>query len=1002
MSGGDAVEVRLLGPLELRHGDRTIDLGDRQQQHVLVVLLLHANRAISTERILDIAWARRPGADLVRHHVSRIRAAFRAAGVPADVASVARVPAVTGYRLSIDPLCIDAERFRALRGEAESAGLAGDERRELDLLHEAVALWRGRYLEGIDIDRVGGPDVVSPYEAYLDVVGDLAELELRRGRHRWVRDLVRPVLARDPTRQRLAALLMRALLANGDNAPAVRVFDEARDALGDGGVPVSTELRWLHAKATRPEPGNPLPEAVDLVGRVDELDELRLLILEAAGHGRPARIWISGPPGVGKTALAVVTAHRLRERCPDHQIVVDLNGFSPHVAPMSRFDALGSLLERLGMPKEQIPSTSDGRVRAYRSALADTKSVVLLDNAVSDDQVRGLLPDGQGCVGLVTSRRGPGAEPVAAVRLAPLAAGAAAALFTTYLHGMADRVSGREAAVAEIMARCGHMPLLIRLVASQFRLHRSWPLDHLAALLRADPWQAGSPLGAAGDAAIAVSYHQLSAAQRTLFRMLSSVPGPDLGSAAAAALGHCSVRTARALLEELHAVSLVEEDVAERYRMLDPIKEFGAALPPEEPETGQAMDRLLDFYLVTTAAAMRAAFPFDRDRQPVVTRTSDVALRFPDEAAATDWLSVERWNLSALIRYAVDHGRTEHVWQLAVLLWRWHHVRDHVVDWTESLEHARAVLDVPGGDRSGLALVLHRLSGARWRVGRSDEALELAARALAIWRNLADPGGEAAALTSIALVNLRSGNHDSAIAHFEAALDYYRRADDTRGRAHALSNLGHLYDTRGDRQLAERSLTEAVESFTELGHIVGLAHTLENRGCVRQLTGDLDGAVEDHERARELAIRMGDVALEARAVNSVGRAHRRAGRLVDAVEMHDRARELAKQVSDVDLRVQLHIDRGATLMAAGDPVGARDAYLAAVDFPSGDRTNRARAARGAALALHAAGDCAGAAEHWRAALAIFDELGLPDAADVRAELAGFDCGCTNDSGTAAE
>lgn len=990
------MEVRLLGPLELRHGDTTIDLGDRQRQHVLVVLILNANHAISTDQIIEIAWIRRPGNDVVRHHVSNIRAAFKAAGVPQDVASVDRVPAVGGYRLSIDQQCIDAERFRTLCTEAESAG---DQRRQLDVLHAAVELWHGDYLEGIDIDRVGGTNVVSPYDAYLDAVGDLAELELRRHRHRWVRDLVRPVLAKDMTRQRLAALLMRALMANGDTTQAVEVFHDVRDALGDAGVQVSTELRRLVARATRQEPDSQLPEAVELVGRDDELEEIRSSILEAAGAGRPARIWISGPPGIGKSTLAVGVAHKLRPRCPDHQIHVDLNGFSPNVSPMSRFDALGDLLERLGVPPEQIPGTVDGRVNVYRSELAGTKSVVVLDNAASEQQLRELLPIDPGCVGLVTSRRAPGVESMATVRLDPLSTKAGCDLFATFLPAsMAGRISGQDQLMVDVVTRCGGIPLQIRVVASRFRLHRSWSLEHLAALLQdVGAWQGGSLPGDVGRAAISVSYLQLPTAQRTLFRMLSSLPGPDLGVSAAAAVGHCSVRAARALLEELHAVSLIEEYVAERYRMLDPIKEIGATLPPDTPdEVPQAMDRLLDFYLVTTAAAMLAAFPFDRKRQPAVTRTSTVPLGFQDGEAAMDWLSAERRNLSAAIRYAVGHGRTEHVWQLAVLLWRWHYVRGQVADWTEALELAKAVLDVPGGDRHGLALVLHRLSGARWQVGKSDEALELAARALTISRSLGDPGGEAAALTSIALVNMRAGNHDSAVAHFKEALHHYQEADDLQDQAHALSNLGYLYDISGAAELAESSLTDAIALFTQLDHVVGLAHTLENRGCVRQRAGQFDRAVEDHEQARDLAIRMGDVAVEARAVNSIGRAHRGAGRLADALEMHDRAGELAALVTDPDLRVQLHIDRGATLMATEDFAGARDAYLAAYDFRSGDRMKQARAARGAAEALHAAGDCAAAAEYWRAAVVVFDELGVREAAEVRTERAGFDCSCATD------
>jgi tetratricopeptide (TPR) repeat protein len=165
---------------------------------------------------------------------------------------------------------------------------------------------------------------------------------------------------------------------------------------------------------------------------------------------------------------------------------------------------------------------------------------------------------------------------------------------------------------------------------------------------------------------------------------------------------------------------------------------------------------------------------------------------------------------------------------------------------------------------------------------------------------------------------------------------------------------------------------------------------------VRQRVGDFTGALADHERARELAVRLGDVGTEARVVNSIGRAHRDDGRLAEALAMHDEARDLAALVTDPDLRAQLHIDRGGTLLAAKDYPGARDAYLAAFDFRSGDRMKQALAARGAARALHAAGDCAAAAEYWRAAVAGFGELRVPEAEEVRVERAAFDCSCASD------
>ena len=107
-------------------------------------------------------------------------------------------------------------------------------------------------------------------------------------------------------------------------------------------------------------------------------------------------------------------------------------------------------------------------------------------------------------------------------------------------------------------------------------------------------WCAHAEVGV--RASFQVSYQQLSDLQRTLFRMFGQLPGPDLSVYGAAALAHCDVPSARALLEDLHTVSLIEETVPERYQMPDPLKEYASALLASGAahEPASAMVRLLD------------------------------------------------------------------------------------------------------------------------------------------------------------------------------------------------------------------------------------------------------------------------------------------------------------------------------------------------------------------------------------------------------------------------
>ncbi|MGQ0838100.1 tetratricopeptide repeat protein [Actinokineospora sp.] len=982
------MEVLLLGPFEVRSAGALVQLGDLQQRYTLVVLVLHANKPMSTERLIDIVWAGQPvpktSANLIAGYIKGLRKAFR----DADVTAASIDTTGTGYLLKIDTELIDATRFRGLCERAARAGERGDSEQARVSLHEAVDLWRGDFLEGLDIDRVGGSEVLSPAEARLDALGDLAELELANGNHRWVRDRLRVPVQVNPTRQRLAGLLMRALVANGDRVQAMEVYHRTREAFDDYGMKTSVELQMLANLALREEPRNTVPAAPAwFTGRREELATIESRMLRATHVGRALVLWISGTPGVGKSALALRAAFQHRRRFPDGQIFVQLNGFTPNVEPTALGEAAAKLLGDLGVPQERIPGTAAKRVELYQAMLSGTRTLVVLDNAASEEQARPLLPGTAGCVAIVTSRR---LGAVSGIQLEPLTPDQAAELFSDLVG--AERVRDEPRLVAEVVARCGWVPMQITVTAAQFGRHPRWPLRHLLDLLAQAP-----PDGAA--VAYTVSYQQLSEPQRTLFRLFGQIPGPDLSTSGAAALADHSVPRARALLEDLHGVSLLAETTPERYLMLDPLKEYAATVAPATPhESAEAMDRLLDFYLVSAAAAMSVAFPFERDRQPTVDRTSPVAASFTDAGAAKAWLAAERANLAAGITYAAGHGRPEHTWQLAVLLWFWYHTAGHLQDWSETLELARQTIGTAESNRPGLAYVLLRLSGARLRSGEPDQALEFAAHALSIWGQLGDAGGEAAALCAIAMVAMHQGENQQGTAHFEAALEKYRHIGDKRGAANALGNLGYLNEQAGKLELAESRHLAALVLLREIEHTQGLAHTLDNLGAVRQRLGRLDEALADHEQAHLAAIEVGDRTCEAFALNGIANVHRRRGRLDEALRYHEQARQVANLVGDPSLRTQLYLDRGATYLARGDHREALRAYLAALDLAAGigDHAEKAHAAHGAARVLHAAGSHGEAVEHWQAAEAGFDELRLPEATEVRAERARLQCACAAD------
>jgi DNA-binding SARP family transcriptional activator len=984
------MDFRLFGPFEVWHDGAVVDPGDLQQRYVLVILLRNANRAVSREYLQHTVWLgqEQPKSDLITSYVARLRKVFRDVGVH-DVV-IDKTP--TGYLLRVNEDLVDTVRFTRLCKEAAAAPAAVRRR----LLTEALDLWRGRFLSDLDPDRAGGSAGAPTEESRVDALVDLAELELAAGEHRAIRDRLRAVWEENRAEQRVAAMLMRALIAGGDQVRAVNVYHQTRDALEELGMETARELRdmaWLAQYGTRHSslPARP-PRFTGREAEVAAVEDTARAAAEDV-----VVLWVSGMPGIGKTAFAVHVAHQLARRFRDGTLFVELNGYTPNVAPTDPADALERLLVDLGVPPEAIPPSTRARAELYRDKLEGTKSLVVLDNAASEEQVADLLPTTPGCMALVTSRdlgsSGINSGATSHVHLEPLTVEEATELFRRLVD--AERTRARADLVRDVVLRCGRVPLLIHVVAAQLRRHTRWPLEHLVRLLD----EAGPLTGFSDAAATAytVSYQQLSTPQQHLFRLFALAPGANLSAGGAAALVCCPVHQARDLLADLHRASLLEESAPERFQMLDPLRAFALSLTPSDLDSSVAdgaVERLLDYYLVATASAMTTAFPQGVSRQPGVTRPDQTVPRFADQRQSLTWLDEERPNLVSAIRYAAEHGLPEHTWQLAVLLWRYFYAGGHLRDWSETLQLADEVL-TGLGHQHGLAHVRLALSTARLHAGALADAHAMASSVLPLWVEAGDRLGEADTRRVIASTAKDLGNHDEAHEQYAAALAGYQAIGDEHGQAAVLDHLGQLDELHGRLTEAEPRHLEALALLRKLGHTQGVAHVLDNLGGVRQRLGRLEEALADHAEARELAVEVGDRACEAYALNNLGNAHRLLGNLDEATAFQQRARKVADLVVDPGLRTQLYLDRGETAAAAGDTRAALNAFRSALDMAAGtgDRAQQARANARLGALLHGTGQHSPAAAHWRDALAGYDELGLPDAVQVRTELDELSCAC---------
>jgi DNA-binding SARP family transcriptional activator len=321
------IDLRVLGPLEARVGGASVELGAPKQRALLVHLLLHANRAVSIERLIDELWPEDPP-ETARHaiqvYVSRLR---KALGDPGRITARSR-----SYELRLEPGELDLDRFRSLVGAAR-AQLRDDPAAATRVLHQALSLWRGRSLADLDSEPAVRDIVLDLEEERLEATEIRFEAELALGRHTQLVPELERLLAEHPARETLYAQLMLALYRSGRQADALDVYRRARTSLMEElGLEPSARLRGLQSAVLRQDasvafepPGlaarRHLPaQPSALTGRERELAELTDLV--ASGGVR--LVTLTGPGGVGKTRLAIAASERLAASFPDGVWFVEL------------------------------------------------------------------------------------------------------------------------------------------------------------------------------------------------------------------------------------------------------------------------------------------------------------------------------------------------------------------------------------------------------------------------------------------------------------------------------------------------------------------------------------------------------------------------------------------------------------------------------------------------------------------------------------------------------
>lgn len=644
--------------------------------------------------------------------------------------------------------------------------------------------------------------------------------------------------------------------------------------------------------------------AATFVGRENELFRLSEIMSCAGEPGTPQAVAIDGPPGAGKTALALRVAHAVVDDYSDGQLYVDLRGYSPDGRPRLVDEVLEEFLTALGVQTDVIPAGPERRAALYRSVLADRKVLVVLDNAADSHQLQPLLPASSGCGVLVTSRKRLGGLAMRSDRritLGPMTEQESITLLRKVIG--ADRAAAEPDAVRMLAERCGHLPLALRIAAERVATHPHHAVSQLVAELTTEEQRLDA---LTTDDSVAVktvfswSYRDLSAEAARMFRSLGLHPGSHVSAGAAAALAGQPAPHARRLLDRLTAVHLLEGLGNDRYRMHDLLRVYAAELAAaEEPaaERTTAIRRLVEWYLRNDYPANHALAP---QRHDPVLEPSEFELDVAefDYDSALEWCELEMSNITTAARLAVEIGENVTAWKLAAGSFNYLQLRKRWTLWVAS--HELGVLGARrAGDRYGEAWVLNNLAIAYRDLRRLDEAKECFGQALAIRVELGDRVGQAWSLNGSGFVAFDLSQFDDAARHFGAALDIFREVGDRHGKGISLANLGDSCRALHDFDRAVPALEQALRLFEEINDRYGVGYTLVKLGDTYSELDRPARALEFFQRALETRRAVGDRWGEAETLHKRGLVLLGgAGPLADALDSLRAAFEIFDELGD--------------------------------------------------------------------------------------------------------
>ena len=363
------MEFRILGPLEVVEDGDPVALGTLKERLVLGVLLLHANEFVSRERLIDDLWGEAPpptARKAVNVYLSKLRKVLSVAGGdPITTAS-------GGYRLNVEPEGLDASRMRVLIADAQELVAKGESESAAERFQEALSLWRGPTLAGLQLESRGRDEVAQLDELRLTALMDRIDCDLALGHHERALGELGVLVPEHPLRERLRAQQMLALYRAGRQADALEAYAEARRTLVDDlGIEPSEALQRMQQAILRHDPSLETPKGTVAMNGLAPTPVESRPAAEPEGvtsrRFRPRRWQLALAAVVilaGSAAAAAVLANSAGANV--HVVSDSLVRLDPHSGTIRSVTPLGAAPENIAVTPTAIWTADFGEATASR------------------------------------------------------------------------------------------------------------------------------------------------------------------------------------------------------------------------------------------------------------------------------------------------------------------------------------------------------------------------------------------------------------------------------------------------------------------------------------------------------------------------------------------------------------------------------------------------------------------------------------------------------------